>query len=269
MAVIKYDVSGSDPANAKGGALTVPKKGIKFVKIESIKDRRPEKNDLEVKAVIAKGDNKGYPYWDYPNFGEASQWRMDQFLMAIGVATETSKRKGTFDPVKVVKAGKLIKVDTKVETDDEGDPVRSRIRSWIGLAEEEDDEGDSDAQDDEGDDDAQDDSDDGDDADDGDDSEGGDDFDEWEVSDLRAELKDRGLDTKGPKSALIERLRESDGTGGDDGDDAEPEADEYDEWDDADIKAELEGRNLNSKGRRATLIQRLREDDGKGSAFDD
>jgi len=268
MATIKYDVSGSDPQNAKGGALAVPKKGVKIVKIESIKDRRPDKNDMEVKAVIAKGDNKNYPYWDYVNFGEASEWRMDQFLMAIGVATETSKRKGEFDPVKIVKAGKLIKVDTRVETDEDGDPVRSRIRSWIGIADDEDDEGDDETQDDEGDEDTQDDEGDSDEGDEGEAEAEGDDYDEWEVSDLRAELKDRGLETKGAKSALVTRLRESDGSP-EDGADAEPEADEYDEWEDADIKSELKDRGLNASGRRATLIARLREDDGKGSAFDE
>ena len=264
MATIKYDVSGSDPQNAKGGALAVPKKGVKIVKIESIKDRRPDKNDMEVKAVIAKGDNKNYPYWDYVNFGEASEWRMDQFLMAIGVATETTKRKGEFDPVKIVKAGKLIKVDTRVETDEDGDPVRSRIRSWIGIADDEDDDDDSDSHDDEGDEDSQD-SDEGDTEDEGESE--GDDYDEWEVSDLRAELKDRGLETKGAKSALVTRLRESDAPGEPEAGEDEP--DEYDEWDDADIKSELKDRGLNASGRRATLIARLREDDGKRSAFDD
>ena len=128
MAVIKYDVTDSDPGSAKGGAQSVPKRGVKVVKIESIKDRRPEKNDMEVKAIIAQGDNKNYPYWDYINFGEASVWKMDQFLMALGIAEEDSKRRGQFDPAK--QKGKLVKVDTKVENDDDGEPVRSRIRSW-------------------------------------------------------------------------------------------------------------------------------------------
>lgn len=267
MATIKYDVSESDPGNAKGGALAVPKKGVKVVEIEYIKDRRPEKNDFEVKAHIARGDNKNYPYWDYINFGESSVWKMDQFLMALGIATETSKRKGTFDPDKQKK--KLVKVDTIQEMDEDGDPRRSKIRAWLGLADDSDDGSGDDEQDDDNDEDQQDDegenesepeesSDSGD---------AEDDFDDWDLSDLRAELKDRGLDTKGGKSALVARLREAE-NGGDDSGDEEPAPDEYDDWDDADIKSELKDRGLNAAGRRATLLERLREDDAKQSAFD-
>jgi len=259
MAVIKYDVSESDPGSAKGGAQSVPKRGVKVVKIESIKDRRPEKNDMEVKAIIAQGDNKNYPYWDYINFGEASVWKMDQFLMALGIAEEDSKRKGQFDPAK--QKGKLVKVDTKVENDDDGEPVRSRIRSWLALADDTDDESDQDTSDDENDEDTQDDSDAEAEA------EVVDDYDEWELSDLRAELKDRGLDTKGAKTALVNRLREDDGTTGEAEPDAEDEVD-YENWDAADIKAELKERGLNASGRLPTLIQRLKESDGQESAFD-
>lgn len=262
MAVIKFDVSASDPGEAKGGALQVPKRGVKVVKIVSITDRRSKgKDDLEVKAVIAQGDNKHYPYWDYLNFGEASVWKMDQFLQAIGVATG-SKRTGQFDPTKQI--NKLVKVDTRVETDEDGEPVRSRIRAWLGLADEVDDETDVDETDDSSDDDEADD--DGGDEDEtaADDSEPDDDYDDWEVSDLRAELKDKGLDTKGGKPALIARLREADnatdeGTAGED---------DYDDWDVADLKAELEERGLKAAGRKSTLIEKLREDDTKGSAFD-
>jgi hypothetical protein len=266
MAVIKYDVSESDPGSAKGGAQSVPKRGVKVVKIEYIKDRRPEKNDFEVKATIAQGDNKNYPYWDYINFGESSVWKMDQFLMAIGVADADSKRKGQFDPAK--QKGKLVKVDTKVENDDDGEPVRSKIRAWLGMADDSDDENDDDMSDDDNDSDTSDDEN-TEDSDSDSDTEDGDDYDGWELSDLRAELKDRGLDTKGGKSVLITRLREDDGASDESGNGDEDDADrDYDNWDAADIKAELKERGLNASGRLPTLIQRLKDSDGQESAFD-
>lgn len=40
-----------------------------------------------------------------------------------------------------------------------------------------------------------------------------DDYDEWDLDDLRQELKDRSLATKGPKGALIKRLRRDDSEG--------------------------------------------------------
>lgn len=54
-----------------------------------------------------------------------------------------------------------------------------------------------------------------DDEDDGDDEEG-EDYSEWELADLKAELKERGLKSTGPKAALIKRLEEDDENNDDD-----------------------------------------------------
>jgi hypothetical protein len=105
MPVVKFDVSGSDPkaAFAGGGKQATP--GVYTVKLKEVKpgfrkgdNGQPDKSAprLEVLAEIQDKKFKGSLLYDYISFSEASQWKMDQFLQVLGLAS-TSKRKGSFD----------------------------------------------------------------------------------------------------------------------------------------------------------------------------
>jgi len=116
--VIKFDVSGSDPERATSGGEP-PKPGIYVATIKELKEgiKKGEVGDefkrLEVVYEIAKGTHKGYPLFDYLAYSEAAQWKLDQFLQAIAVAS-TTKRKGQFKTEDYI--GTPVRVRIKGET---------------------------------------------------------------------------------------------------------------------------------------------------------
>lgn len=131
MPKITFDVSNSDPDKATQD-VEPPKPGVYLCKVAEINpgfskddDGKPDKDRprLEVVYRIHKGNSKGAPLWDYLSFSEAAQWKLDQFLQAVGVANK-KKRKGSFDSSKVI--GKLVKV--RVTGQGSGEDYRARVR---------------------------------------------------------------------------------------------------------------------------------------------
>lgn len=132
MPVIKFDVSGSDPEKARSGGEP-PKPGIYVAKVVELKvgnkkGEAPtdENKRLEIRADIAIGKHKGYPLYDYIKFDEPSQWKMDQFLQAVGVASD-SKRKGQFKTEEII--GMPVRVRVKADTVD--GEYRPKTGAWI------------------------------------------------------------------------------------------------------------------------------------------
>lgn len=284
MAKVTFDVSGSDPDKAVQD-LEPPRPGVYKAKVEEVtpgfsKDKETGKPDktrprLEVVYRIIGPKHKGAPLWDYLSFSEASQWKLDQFLQAVGIATK-SKRKGTFDTAKVV--GKIVKI--RVSGEGSGEDYRARVRGCFAATAEDEDTGDEDEDgetepdEDEG----EEDTDDEDEGDEGDEVE----LDEDDLDQLGAEADSGGKPAEKAAEILaekaaehdidpdeyatwaevataIQQAQEGDGDAEDDG---------YDELSIAELKKELKGRGLPVAGTQAKLIERLRKNDQESEGED-
>lgn len=289
MPKITFDVSNSDPDKATQD-VEPPKPGVYVCKVAEINtgfskndDGKPDKERprLEVVYRIHKGNSKGAPLWDYLSFSEASQWKLDQFLQAVGVANK-KKRKGSFDSAKVV--GKLVKV--RVTGQGSGEDYRARVRGVFAYDPdlETDDEDPTDEEPDDDDDEA----DDGD-ADDGDaDSDDDDDDVELDDDDLdqlgaeadaggkpgsKAEARlteiaeERGLDPDDYPtwSELATALKGDDDDDSDDDDEAPDDG--YDDMNLKALKAECKSRGLKTTGDEDDLRARLRKNDASEDPF--
>lgn len=215
MGVIKFDVTDVDPDEAKG--RPVPRPGVYRAKIKECTHESPEGKDERLKIVveISTGPSKGYPMYEYINLeSEGTKWKLDQFLQALGLASD-KKRTGQFDPAKL--KGKALQVRVKHET--YNDEVRGRVGSFLPLADDKDEDPDADEDDQDPDDTVDEDgtNDEGGGDEDETKDEGGDDdatpdddYDSWSVPEIRAELKERELATNGGKAVLLKRLRADD-----------------------------------------------------------
>lgn len=284
MGAIKFDVRSSDPAKAIAGGGEQAPVGMYVGKIVSVVDEKPEGKDRRLHVIYeithsADGGKKLSSYaqlHDYITFAESQDWKMDQFLQAIGAATST-KRTGSFDPDK--QKGKKIKLRVKGETYNEeyrakpGGVWKADGGPSAG-AEDEPDEDESDENSDENSDetwaeigariDEQ-----------GDEElpedvaamteaaeELGvdpDDFPTWE--ELGSAL-DSGDDTDEPSE-------EGDEDEGSDEDEEGGEDESYNDWSIADLKAELEARELSTSGAKSVLVARLEENDEEAGPFDE
>ena len=105
MPTLDFNVSNTDPGAGRGGKQAPP--GLYKAEIHEINHRtnrgEGKGDDLEVIYRILKenGDEVDPEYnriWDYVGLeNEATEWKLAQFLEAIGVASEDN-RKGSFDP---------------------------------------------------------------------------------------------------------------------------------------------------------------------------
>lgn len=200
---IKYDVSGSDPEKASGSNFQQPKPGVYTVKVREIeaKDSKAGNPMLVVNVEVVNDEEfKGSYLRDYIGLTDSTAWKLDQFLQAFGV-TSTQKRSGTLDTDTLL--GKTCDVRVKGET--YNDSYQAKISAWIiGIGGDAGD--DEDGFVDEGDADFDEDVADAEPAPSADDQ-----YDAMSTMDLRKELAERELETKGPKPALVARLREDDG----------------------------------------------------------
>lgn len=135
--LIEYDLTDSDPEKAKAGSFEPPKPGIYECKVKEVNFGYSKNDDgsedeerprLEVIIEVQGPTNKGALLWTYPTFTGSGKWKLDQFLMAVGIASEKSKRKGKFDPAKVV--GTPIKVRVRGGKNQSGD-YRAEVGSMM------------------------------------------------------------------------------------------------------------------------------------------
>jgi len=261
VTVVKYDNADVE----SGGSGEQPPAGKVYpVKIASVEDRRPDKNDL---AVIVDFGQKYARVWSYVNFGEASKWKFREFTDALGL-----KPKGQFDTSKI--EGK--KLNVKVTADSYEGEYKARIGRWLKPGSDNGDEEEAEEQEE-----TQASSNGSAVADDLDpelaeDLKADADFyDEWDDDDVKSYFDDLGLELAGRKTrkkmieAIVEFATEREG-GGSDGDDKEPD-DDYPTWTVDELKEEVKERNdkadaeIEIVGRptKDKLIAALREDDQK------
>lgn len=136
MAKIKFDVKDVNPSDSQawGGGGEPPKPGNYRFKVREVNpgfskgdNGAPDKSRprLEVIYECLDAKYKGFPVWDYISFSDGHKPKLDQFLMAVGVATER-KRTGEFDPAKL--AGKTVKVRIRGGKNNDGD-YRAEVSS--------------------------------------------------------------------------------------------------------------------------------------------
>ena len=280
MPIVKFDVSGSDPKAAFAGGGKQPTPGVYTVKLKEVKpgfrkgeNGQPDKAAprLEVVAEIQDKKFKGSLLYDYISFSEASQWKMDQFLQVLGLAS-TSKRKGSFDTTKV--ANKKLKV--RVVGDTYNGEYRGKLGSYLPDDEAEDGEADEPDEDEEADE-EQDEEQDLDSL-----GEQADADNETAIDILTGMAEEAGLDPDdyGTWAELATALGEAEGEEEPEDED-EPEEDEsededesdeeesdeedevppYSEWSLPDLKAEIENRGLDATGKKSALVAALEADD--------
>lgn len=282
MVKLKYDVSQSDAAKAAGGDFEQPKPGVYKAKVVSIKTTHPKNQKtgqpdesrqmLEVIYEITDKKFKGSRLWDYiVDFDDpesSSNWKFDQFLQAFSVASK-KKRKGTFDTDDII--GEPCKI--RVKAGSYNGAYSADLGAVILWDPDEDDDDDDIEEDDEeleDEDDLDEEEEDDEDEEDEEDEEGEDEDEESEylteegLMELTlAEVKAIATDDfeidplpKG-KSKIVAAILEAQG----DFDDEDSE--DYGDWSVSDLKSELDDRELSTKGKKADLVKRLKDDDAE------
>lgn len=213
---LKVDVSGSDPDKATQEYVPPPPGSYQCKIVEAtVGNSKAGKQMLTICYEIVTGKHKGKKVFD--RIVTSVEWKMDQLGQALGLATK-KKRKFTLDTEEMI--GEYVTVQVK-GGEYQGNPTAEVGRVTAPADEDdledeededlEDDEDDEDdEEDDEEDDDPEDDEEDEEEEEEDDYEEGEDDYEDWSVAELRKELKDRELNGRGAKPALIKRLREDD-----------------------------------------------------------
>ncbi len=225
MARIKFDVRG-----VEGKRTTLPA-GVYNVKVVGSDITHPDGKEERIELVVevyGDKDHNGAKLYEYISVepDSAQKWKLREFLEAIGEVT-SKKESGTLDTAKLL--GKRFGVKTFVRGADDakGFDEQARIRRMfqaegaVGKGTEED------LDDDELD----------------DDDEEGSEYSDMSPGELRAELTERGLSTKGKSPVLIARLLEDDEESDDDDDDDE----EGYSWEDIAGLTRAELRELNKE----------------------
>lgn len=241
MARVKYDVRG-----VEGGRKVIPA-GVYNVKITSADITKPDGKDQRIEAVfevVQDKDHKGAKLYEYINLeSEQSAWKLREFTDAVGLPEH-----GTLDSAKLV--GKILGVKTFVRPADDarGFDESARVRRMFALdgasangdVEDLDDDDDSDEED----------------------------YSSMSLADLKAELTERGLSTKGKKPALISRLEEDDASEEDEDEEEEDTEGEL-EWDDLEAMSRAELRQLNKDEEAGVKITKSMDDDAVRAALAD
>lgn len=143
---IKYDVSGADhDSNASGGGEFVQApKGVYIAELMEANlgyskddDGKPDKNRPRIECIYqivgeADGSKPEAQYsriWDYVSFSDAAEWKLDQFLQAVGIAT-TKKEKGQLDLTKIAGKARDLK---GAEHDGKAAKVKLRVAAGKDL----------------------------------------------------------------------------------------------------------------------------------------
>ncbi len=135
MAKIKFDVSGEDAdRNSSRQSYELPPAGLHPAKIKTASAEEPENKNPRLHVVIEitkPAKNNFAPIHEYITFTDASKWKLDQFLQAVGVASK-AKRTGEFEDSKLV--GKTLQVYLTHETDTWEGNTRTKARVANFLA---------------------------------------------------------------------------------------------------------------------------------------
>ena len=186
MAKIKYDVS-----TVESSEFPKPEPGIYRAKVREIEHRTErgagKDDDLKVVLEVVRDRKfKGARLFTYVGLGEASAWKLKEFVNAVGL-----KAKGALDPDALV--GEEMQV--RVVSDTYQGEYQPRVKTFLALPRDDDDDDDDDDEEDEEDE---------------DEDEEDEDYSAWTLKQLRMELKERGLEETGKKAELVERLVEDD-----------------------------------------------------------
>lgn len=236
MARVKYDVRG-----VEGKRVVLPA-GVYNVKVAQATLAKPDGKDERIEVVFeVVGDktHKGAKLYEYINTeSDVAKWKLREFLEAVGTISNGKGEAGVLDTDKIV--GKVIGVKTFVRAADDtrGFDEQARVRRMFeaegtkSSVEEED----LDAE-----------------ADDGEDTG----YQDMDLGELKAELAERGLSTKGKRTVLVARLIEDD-----------EETDEEDEeegtnldWESLVALSRAELRQLNRDEELGVKIVKSKDDD--------
>lgn len=122
MPVVKYDMSGVDPAEARQSDYVQPPPGTHRCKILSCDPDRSKENKTPMLVVVFRPTKGNFgQVWYYVTFSdkEFPKRKMDQFLQAVGV-TSDQKRTGSFNTDTIV--GKEVMVNFRARRPDKGTP---------------------------------------------------------------------------------------------------------------------------------------------------
>jgi hypothetical protein len=289
---IKYDSTEVD--RSKEGDFVAPKPGVYRMKIESCTYEEESSQGPRIVVMArmdqndADGNGNGYGFWDY--VGLKTDWKVDQWLQAIGFDTEDDPE-GEFDTSDFV--GKTIMGRVKEDyftRDGEDHPTyKPKLARALPFVEGDDEEAwDAESEMEESVEEEPEETDDGDEdmpfkedmtelgelADEGDEDAIGsiytlcqkfvldsDEFDLWSeaaeavAENLEAKPKPKPVKKAPAKKAPAKKAAAKKP-------DPEPDAeDDYDSWSVADLKEELESRELSQGGGKTALIARLRKND--------
>lgn len=255
MTKIKYDVRDSDPEIAEQitGTFESPKPGVYAGKLLELNEKGsggdPDKPMLEAVFELTRAEKKENErfvrqrsrLWYYlllpghPSFEGFVVQKLDQFLLAAGVNSK-KKRTGVFDTDDLIDTEFGIVIRAGKDRDDN---YRGEVGSVFAYDPETF-------------------------------GQSGDDDEEDDFIDLEVEATDDDEDEEVEEEEAEEEGDEDedeDGAGDEDeGEDEEGEEEvpPYDEWTTAELREELEARELNPKGNKAQLVERLEADDAAG-----
>lgn len=265
---IKYDTTNVDRSKKE---IKPPKPGIYKMKITEVKIGESNGGDPMLTFVVRMQENKsakeskGYGFWDRVTLTEAAAWKLDQYLVAIGIDT-TKKKKGTLDADKFLN----VEVMGRVKSGMYDGAYSPELAAVLPMPDddddddEDDDDDDEDSDDDDSDDDDEDDEDededdededeedDDDDDDDDDDEDDDDDDDEPEPEPVKKKSKAAAAPAPAKKAkaapapaAPAKKARKP----------------KYEDMDLEDLRAEAKRRGLPTKGSQSAVIARLRTND--------
>lgn len=257
MPKIKYDVRDVESS----GGFETPPPGLYKAKLAecNLKESKSGNEMLECIYELISGDYKGSRVWDYVVLNEASEWKLKQFLEAVGKINGKRGAKGSFDPDEFEDS----EVQVRLKHETYNDEPRARVAAVLPLPEDDDDDDEEEVEDDEA-------------VDEGDDEDGDgedytyEDLEGMDLDELKGVIKDEELDIRVTKKSKAEKVLakvaealELEPEEEDEEEDEEGDEDDesYEEMTPAELKQECKDRGLKAAGKKAVLIARLEKDD--------
>lgn len=259
MPKIKYDVRDVESS----GGFETPLPGLYKAKLAecNLKESKSGNEMLECIYELVGGDYKGSRVWDYVVLNEASEWKLRQFLEAVGKVAGKRGAKGSFDPDEFEDA----EVQVRLKHETYNDEPRARVAAVLPLPEDDEDEDEEEVEAEE------------------EETEEGDgeeytyeDLEGMDLDELKEVIEEEELEvrvTKKSKAATVlakvaEALElepaeeeEEEEEEEDEDEDGDEDEESYEEMTPAELKQECKDRGLKAAGKKAVLIARLEKDD--------